>query len=862
MRAMLARAARPAARPFALPFALPIALPIVLIVLAWSLLACTDDGADSARARYNQALEDYGAGRLDEAATGFLDARDRAGVDPELRFSSAFNLGLTYARQADAAGAAPEAGPNAPPEAAAVGGAAPASGPEAAMNSLRQSAAWFRDAVRLDPESEDARVNLEVVLRRIQILADQLNQGQNSLEARLGRVIEDQRALRDQIRELMQRVAESGAEAEPVAFEGEFDTLATFERRLMADTGTVSDLAGEELGLLRGKEQRSEEEEVRVVQLGNLDVYLQTARGELADTRRLLRRLSGDKAHRRSDVALAALKRAQEQLLDPVTVLRGIAEDQVQVLGHTVGLDQLGKASIQVGAGAAQGDPAAPASAPAAPPAWLTTEHLRERQDILKQRTDEVLARFQAGVTAAEEQPDQQPDQPADPSAQDPAAPPAGAPQDPRQKRMLAQAADAIPFLQQAVGHMDAAAQALAGAAPGQGLAEIGERQGQALEALLRAIERFSDIRGLIELVYRDHAMTSALLTPPDAPEAAALPPEIAALPTDERARRIQTLVGQNLDRLTRLGGLFEDEVSVLDAQAAQAGQGQAAPGQGAGQGAGQMPPEQIEAARQQYLQAQGLRTQAEEALTRLRTAMAAGNAAGITEARAASAQGMEHIEALRRLFFSIVEHLKELLQSQTNTHDQTGSAAAGPDEELASRLGTLAEPQGQHAATGDALAQALAEQSDAAAQAPQAPQAPGAPGGADAAKQLAEAAQEVTQASSEMHGAADFLRKDADAAQTSSVDVSPTLQAQQRAMEHLQNAIRLLEPPREDQQQEQQDQQEPQEQQEQQQQEEQQAQEMSQSQAQRRLQEIRDREAERRRQQQPFKPEPVEKDW
>jgi hypothetical protein len=812
-----------------------------LAVLVGGLAGCTDEGADSARARYNQALADYEAGRLDQAAEGFLDARDRAGVDPELRFRSAFNLGLTYARQADAAGAAPADG-------AQAAGEAPAGGPEAAMNSLRQSAAWFRDAVRLDPKSEDARVNLEVVLRRIQILADQLNQGENSLEARLGRVIEDQRSLRDQIRELMQRVAESGAEAEPVAFEGEFEALATFERRLMADTGTVSDLAGEERDLLQGKEQRAQEEEVRLVQLGNLDAYLQSARGELADTRRLLRRLSGDKAHRRSDLALAALKRAQEQLLDPITVLRGITEDQMQVLGHTLGLDQLGKASIQVAP--RDGAPGDQAAAPAAPPPWLTTEHLRERQEVLKQRTDEVLARLQAGVTAAGQ---------ADPNAQDPAA--AGAPEDPRQKRVLAQAADAIPFLQQAVAHMDAAAQALASAAPGQGLVEVGETQGQALEALLRAIERFSDIRGLIELVYRDHAITSALLTPPDAPEAASLPPEIKALPTDERARRIQTLVGQNLDRLTRLRGLFEDELAVLDAQAAQAGQGQ---GQGqAAPAPDQVPPEQVEAAKQQYLQAQGLRSQAEDALTRLRTAMAAGNAAGITEARAASAQAMEHIEALRRLFYSIIEHLKELLQSQTNTHDQTGSAAAGSEEELASRLRALAEPQGQHAATGDALAQALAQQSDAAAQSPE---AAGAQGGADMAKRLADAAQEVTQASAEMHGATDFLRKDADEAQTASVDISPTLQAQQRAMEHLENAIRLLEPPQQqeqDQQDQQQDQQQQdQQQQDQQQQEQQQAQEMSQQQAQRRLQEIRDREAERRRQQQPFKPEPVEKDW
>lgn len=804
--------ARPSRRCIALALALMAAL-----AAGGALSGCADGGAGAARARYNQALQDFEAGRWEEAAEGFLAARDRAGMDPALRFRAAYNLGLSHARRADELGAAP----------AGEGEA----GPEAIIHSLRQSAAWFRDAVRLDPDSEDARVNLEVVLRRIQVLADQLNKGQNSLEARLERVIEDQRALRDQIRGLMQRVAESGAAAEPVAFQGEFDALATFERRLLADTGTVSDLAGEELGLLQGKDERGQEEEMRLVQLQNLDIYLQAARGELADTRRLLRRLLGDKAHGRAVAGLAALERAREQLLDPVTVLRGIAQDQAQVLGQTAGLDQLGEGGVQLGAG----DEAAQ-DAPPAPPVWLTAEHLQGRQDVLRQRTDEVLARFQAGVSAAG----------------DPAAQP-DAPADPRQQRVLAQAAEAIPSLEQAVAHMQGAASALAG----EDLTRAAEAQTDAIEALFRAMERFSDIRALIELIHREHMATSALLTPSDAPEAVALPPEIAGLSTAERSARIRALVTRNTDRLSRLEGLLDDELAVLDAQAADAGAGGAGAAQ-PGPQAEQMSPEQIDAAKQQYLQAQGLRAQADEALARLAEAMGEGSALRIDGARAAAGEAAEHIEDLRRLFFSIVEHLKELLQSQTRTHDQTGSAAAGPDEELSGRLGQLVEPQSEHAATGDALAQALAAQADAAAQQPQQPGS-----GADASERLAQAAGEVTQATAEMQSAADFLRKDAEAARSMSVDIGPTLEAQQVAMEHLENAIRLLQPPQE-QQQDQQDQQQ-QDQQQDQQQQQQQAQEMSQQQAQRRLQEIRDREAERqrdKRRRERFTPEPVEKDW
>ena len=51
----------------------------------------------SPRERYNQGLEAHEAGRHTEAATAFLEARDAAWGDPELRFRAAYNLALADA---------------------------------------------------------------------------------------------------------------------------------------------------------------------------------------------------------------------------------------------------------------------------------------------------------------------------------------------------------------------------------------------------------------------------------------------------------------------------------------------------------------------------------------------------------------------------------------------------------------------------------------------------------------------------------------------------------------------------------------------------------------------------------------------
>src|SRR5262249_20317110 len=159
------------------------------------------------RRHYNRGLEALQKNEAETAEKELLAARDQAGPDDELRFRAAFNLGLALARKAEAQ----------------------TQKPDAAVDALRVSAGWLRDAVRQRPQDKDARVNLETVLRRIRALADKANRGQNGLEARLDKLIEGQRELRDQARALLGRLAASGTGTDPMAFQGLFRDAATAE---------------------------------------------------------------------------------------------------------------------------------------------------------------------------------------------------------------------------------------------------------------------------------------------------------------------------------------------------------------------------------------------------------------------------------------------------------------------------------------------------------------------------------------------------------------------------------------------------------------------------------------------------------
>ncbi|MFH0901929.1 MAG: VWA domain-containing protein [Pseudomonadota bacterium] len=816
--------------------------------------AGAEQEASPPRRQYNEALKALGSGELDAARKGFLEARDRASSgDEELRFRAAFNLAYSFARQADTL---------------------PGEKPDDVLDALRNSAAWFRDAARLRPDDKDARVNLEVVLRRIQRLADALNKGKDGLEARLDRLIGGERELRGTVRQLMARITDAAAKSDPTAFQDEFREAASAQRTLGADANLVSELAADELVTLAAKPEaeRSEMDKVRSFQLENLNVFLDRARQAMTNARGLLRTLQGDAAHHQIDTTLAELKRAREQLLDPVTILKGLVEDEAVLGLQTGALGQLraGKVRLQ----ASDED-----ERPAAPPLWLTSSYLKDEQEEIHARTAELTARFQAGVAAREQKESgaasASPDggsgidvvagQSADSSTS------AATADEQAERRLIEAAREALPLLGAAARAMTDAASVLAT----DQLESASPYQERAVENLVYALERFSGTRDLIELTHADQSQVVRLMDPRNQNRAGAdnssgskdnTDPALASLPPAERARWVASAVARNLDRLARLERLFREEANTPPQQqqqpqpqsAASAGQ----PASTASGGAGDDDAEQEQQRQELYRLAEEKRRLAAAALTRL-TDSSQRRAA---EPLVLATEALDQIEELRRLFFSIVEHLKELARNQAEINDETASAAALSDPEQ--QKGLLAPSvglQNRYAHTADALAAALAKQADAARtqnqSQPGLPADAGAGGSSSAEAQqgqqaqqaataLAEAAGEVSTARDLMNEATSGLTEHQAQASTMSFDLSTVIDQQKKALEHLAAAIRALEPPSANQGQQQQhnpDQQQ-----------------SAQEQAARQLQTIRDREAERRRdrQTQSRPAEPVEKDW
>lgn len=754
---------------------------IAWLALVVALFGCGDDRGRAARQTYNAAVAKLAAGDLDEAERGFIAARDQARWDDEVRFRAIFDLGSVSIARAEAALAAQPAD-NA-----------------AAIDAYKQARGRLTEAVRRRPADVDARANLERVEARLLALIDAAGADGNKLEARLDRAIAEERGLRDLSRELWHGQAAAGGD--PLAGKDAFEAAATRQRALGAGVGEIADLAGDEITAIGGKaeDERSDEEKVRLVQLQNLDLYVADARKAMTDARRNLQELQGELAHRRTGAALESLKRAREQLLDPLTVLQGVAQEELELLGY---LEVM----------------AAPADARGGElPTWLNPATQGGEQVDLRARLEEVKARLGA---ALEGDP---------PAADDPKAAEA--------TKLRAQIAAAMPELEAASTAMKAASDRLSADDVAGGAASARE----AVLALARAIEQFVALRQLIDLTLGDQRAVVAALTPK--PDAA--PESLAA--SRARVQQVTDGAAKNRARLARMTGLIADELAAAEREAQ-------APADPAGAAPGAPDPAQaLEQARALYGQAEALRAEADRALAELAAVAAGGKGAPpLDSARAAEAKLVE----LQRLFFSVIEHLKELIRDQGQTRDDTVDAQAEDDTGRAARLPGLIEREGQHGQLADAIAQALAAQADAASQG--GAQGGGAQGG-PSPETLGQAANEVRSALGAMQDASGTLTQARDQAQQMSFDMSPALESQAQAIEHLENALRLLQPP---QQQPDDKQQQQQQQQDQQQQQQQQDQQRSTEQQ---LQQIREREAERQRdkqKQQRAGDAPVDKDW
>jgi hypothetical protein len=373
-------------------------------------------------------------------------------------------------------------------------------------------------------------------------------------------------------------------------------------------------------------------------------------------------------------------------------------------------------------------------AAPVEIPVWLTAESLRDDQSYAADRAAELDQR----LLAALEQ---------------------GSATSADQQALLDTVQNAEPLVADAAASLTGAAEALGSDSPEKAL----PHQRDGLTALAEAREWFLDLRGLIELAYSDERRIEQVLAAEgDEAEAA----------RREYLPAIRELQNHNIARAERLAGKLEAAAN-------------APPTPGPD---GSTPDEQTAEIQQQRFELAGqLLTLALARMDDVVIQLAESGAVKWSEGHEASRSAVEHLEALRRLFFSIVEELRDVAQQQLDLADATRDAAAlsaAGSDDAAARIGPLAPRQEVLAArTGD-IAAALAEQSNQT-------------GGvvdeeadsAETSRRLREAGEHVLLAQVEMEGAQEKLAE-------GPPNLESTQERQAASIVELEQALALLVPP------------------------------------------------------------------
>jgi Ca-activated chloride channel family protein len=783
--------------------------------------------APDPREAFNNALAclDTDLDRADQLLTS---ARRESGTDGEVRFRSTYNMGWVEVKRANKL---------------------LEDEPEQALTHLQAAADWFRDAIRLRPEHPDARHNLEIVLRRAMELADSLREKESGdLAQRLDKLIDAERQVVDQSSSVVMRVAAENDTNAADKFRSDFRRLAIEQRKTLSESQAVARSAGEELSGLQGKqdEELEPQQRMRAAQLSNVLHYVNRANQKLGQARSQMRRRQGERAFRRAAAGLDEFKRARDQLRNPDEVLGMILADAVQVAKFTGAL------------AAANRDVPIPARPPDDVPAWLTSAYVQQSQASVTERCDELVAWLQAGLEqGGEEQP------PGDPQEQQSSA----------DQAVLEQIRDAMPFVEQGATALTKASESLTI----EQFMEANQHQVEGIRALQEARERLLNLKGLIELTYADQTTITSVLAP--AEDAEDFP--------EPNAELVQSRQKKNIERTERIRRLLDQEQQNLEDSLPAAG--------------GQQPsqdPAQADAAKQRLIVAHQLLNQAESEMQNVVQAFQKPEPDATTteaekpdaidgqegtepkkdsksdsesiespqadrraEGHAASEKAVDKLQSLRRLFFSVVEHLRETAQRQAQLNDETEQAAtlAADDQDLPTKLGPLAPRQAELESISGQIAEALqqqAQQNPAAAAGQQDQDFDQQQQMAEVTRKLSEAASLVAEGQTEMQLAAKQLNDQAP-------EVETVRAHQDSALQKLAEALALLVPPQQQNQRQQQQQQ--QSEQEQQQSEDQSQQPQTGSDPSRLLQAVRDREARRRREkekQRSMPQETVEKDW
>lgn len=701
---------------------------------------------------YNTGLDKLAAGDLDAAEKLFEEARSRAAFDGVLRRDATYDLGILEARRADEK---------------------IESAPEDALAALERAASWFRETVSLDAKDEDARHNLELVLRRSLVLADAIaKKKQKSLLDDLTALMEEQRGFLVTLRTAVQGEPVHGGapppapSADPDRDRQAFRELATRQLALSSTAEDISERAVREQALIRAKpaDQQTPEETLQALQLDGALESMHHAREQMGQARGRLRRIEGPGAYRAASSSLTNLKRARDRLLDPVKVLDILIADALELSRLT---------GIKVALDSGQTD--------VPPQKWLTPEHLADTSGELRERVEELHYNFvtvvsQSAAAARTEQA------------------PAG-----KDAALLERVREAEPLIGEAVAHVAAARTELEQARVRESLAP----QYEAITKLAAARERFLDLQRLIALLHEEEKRVESIVSPAEE-KPAAEKAEYAAMAAE--VQRTNTARGAHVER-----SLNEEIAAAEEAVAAKKAQEQQAQGQAGGAQAPAAAPEQgpdpeaekqrLELAATYLTAARGALGEAAGKLDTLAARAAAEREALPADAwqpsQAAVKEAVERIEDLRRLFFSVIDHLKELAQRQLELGDQTeetsAMAAAAPDRDSTDKAGPLGARQQTLSNTAQPIADALREQ----AEQPIPPEAQGKVP-EDLPQRLTDAATHVDNARTSMDTATQHLSINPPA-------FADTRAAQATALEELAAAIQLLTPPGQQQQQDQQ---------------------------------------------------------
>jgi Ca-activated chloride channel family protein len=758
-----------------------------------------DSDADP-RDHYNNGLTELTAGNVDLAEKAFERVRADAGADAEARYRATYNLGWVDVKRAD--GMLAEA-------------------PEQALEALQRAASWFQRAVDLRPGAEEPRYNLELVTRRAIELADQLRQQEDEdLLQAITAVLESQRGFIGGLAPLVDATAHADSPDADESTRRAFRTASAMQLEILSTTEGVALRAANELAAITSKseEERTPEEAVQGARLSGFLNYVHRARERMGQARARMRRLEAERSYRRSAASLDELKRARDQLLEPVAILDQLLADAVELARQT-------SLRVATQAGLVEDH--------SEPPAWLTKDYLTDSQITLTERTDELYVGIEAGLQQV--------------AASDQELPP-------EQSQFVSQIADAAP-------HLSLAAEAFRDASKrlhdDEGRKAL-QAQGEAITELATARESFLDLRRLIELLYETETQVSTFLTPDNADGGMARVLEYSAASLE--------LQGKNLERSERIEALIEHARSSAAEAIAQAQAGATNPD------GSEADPQALEQERQLYDLADQL---ANAAVASMHSARAMIEALEQSDAAIAAAtipatldavnDAVAKIAELRRLFFNLIEHLKDTARRQIELGDETEVIAAlandNNQDETAIAVGPLEPRQRSLAGSANQLSAALAEQSRALAESDAEASGQDPAQIADAVAKTADASGYVAAAGQDMTNAAGELLINPAPLATVRAD-------QQSAVENLLAAIALLEPPPPPEQQEGQDEDQQEEEEEQQQggeQEQQDEQPERNTDPSQMLQGVRDREAQRRADQAQhnrLQYDPVEKDW